>query len=104
MSAAFGFSPATPSSLGLRPAVLFAQSNQEIHCDSKESILDVAEQAGINIRSGCRQGICGTCKVRKLEGKVRYDVEPEILDQSEREAGFILTCVAFADGRVVVAA
>ena len=106
MSAAFGFKapPAKPASPGLRPAVLFAQSNQEIHCDPEESILDVAEQAGINIRSGCRQGVCGTCKVRKLEGEVRYDVDPEILDQSERDAGFILTCVAFADGKVVVAA
>ncbi|MDJ0705256.1 MAG: FHA domain-containing protein [Leptolyngbyaceae cyanobacterium MO_188.B28] len=106
MGAAFGFKSTSinPNASGLRHAVLFAQSKQEIHCDPEESILDVAEQAGINIRSGCRQGVCGTCKVRKLEGEVRYDVQPDILDQSEQAAGFILTCVAFADGRVVVAA
>ena len=96
--------PAKLTSSSLQSAILFAQSNQEIHCQAEKSILDVAEQAGINMRSGCRQGICGTCKTRKLEGEVRYEAEPEILDQNEREAGFILTCVAFADGRVVVAA
>jgi glycine betaine catabolism B len=96
-------SPITPPSPS-KPTVLFAQSNKEVADDGAESILELAEQVGIKIRSNCRQGVCGACKKRKLEGTIRYESEPDGLDPSEQEAGYILTCVAAAVGRVVVEA
>lgn len=85
-----------------QPLVHFRQSDQEIASDGAESILELAEQAGIRIRSNCRQGVCGSCKKRKLEGEVRYESEPDGLDQEEEAAGFVLTCIACPVGRVVI--
>lgn len=92
--------PALPSA----PIVHFAQSNKEVSADQAESILEVAEQHGIKIRSSCKQGVCGACKKRKLEGEIRYESEPDALDPGDQEAGYILTCVAAPVGRVVIEA
>lgn len=92
------------SGTGTRAIVHFSQSQKEAESDGTESILDLAEQVGVKIRSNCKQGICGACKKRKLEGTVRYDSEPDGLEESDKEAGFVLTCVASAIDRVVVEA
>jgi glycine betaine catabolism B len=100
-------SPATPiidpiETIG-QTMVVFAKSGQNVSCDGEESVLEVAESQGVKIRSSCRSGNCGTCKKRKLEGKVRMgDFDPEVLEESEQAEGFILTCVAFPQGRVVI--
>jgi glycine betaine catabolism B len=83
--------------------IVFAKSGQNVACDGEESVLEVAESQGIKIRSSCRSGNCGTCKKRKVEGQVRMsDFDPEALEESEQEEGFILTCVSFPQGRVVI--
>lgn len=84
--------------------VRFAQSGTEVTADGTESILELAEQANIKIRSNCQQGVCGACKKRKLEGLVRYESDPDGLDADEQANGFILTCVALPVDRVVVEA
>ena len=93
-------SPTPPASN--QPAVFFSQLGQEVICDEEESILDVAEQQGVKIRSGCRQGVCGACKKRKLRGEIRYEGEPDGL--SDGDDGYILTCIAFPVGRVAIEA
>jgi glycine betaine catabolism B len=83
--------------------IFFAKSGQNVACDGEESVLAVAESQGVKIRSNCRSGNCGTCKKRKLEGKVRMSsFDPEALEESEQEEGFILTCISFPEGRVVI--
>lgn len=91
----------TPAS---SPVVLFSKSGKQVTAEGSESILELAEQEGIKIRSNCRQGVCGACKKRKLEGEVRYDCEPDALEPDDRAAGYILTCAAAPVGRVVVEA
>ncbi len=110
--AAFGASVQTPSSAASavdpletigEVVIVFAKSGKSVACDRDESVLEVAESQEIKIRSSCRSGNCGTCKKRKIEGKVRMgEFDPEALDESEQEEGFILTCVAFPQGRVVI--
>lgn len=57
------------------------------------SVLDAAERAGLELPFSCRSGICATCRVRVLEGKV--DMMHNIaLAQWELDAGFILCCQA----------
>lgn len=97
-------SPSSRSSASAIPMVHFAQSNKEVPFEDAESILELAEQHGIKIRSNCKQGVCGACKKRKLEGEIRYDSDPDALEPSEQEAGYILPCVAAAVGRVVIEA
>jgi glycine betaine catabolism B len=83
--------------------IVFAKSGQNVACDGEESVLEVAESQGVKIRSSCRSGNCGTCKKRKVEGTVRMgDFDPEVLEQDELDEGFILTCVAYPQGRVVM--
>ncbi len=78
------------------PAIVFAQSGQEISCDGEESILEVAQAEDIELPYGCGMGVCGQCKLRKLEGEVTYDEEPDC------EEGYILTCVAKPVDKVVI--
>ncbi|MBE9179998.1 FHA domain-containing protein [Oculatella sp. LEGE 06141] len=94
----------SPVSASSQPSVYFSQSQKDIASDGTETLLELAEQAGIKIRSNCRQGVCGACKKRKLEGSVRYDSEPDGLNSSDRDAGYVLTCVAAPLDRVVLEA
>jgi ferredoxin-NADP reductase len=82
--------------------VVLAKSEREIATDGSDTILDIAEEAGIDISSSCRSGNCGTCKARKLEGEVQYDSDPKGLDEAESDAGYILTCIARPVDRVVI--
>jgi len=49
--------------------VEFRKSGMILDWTSVESLLELAEEKGINIESACRQGFCGTCKTRLLSGK-----------------------------------
>lgn len=85
--------------------VVFSKSGKEISCDGEECILELAEQEGVKIRSSCRAGSCGSCKKRKTEGEVRMEgFDPEALEPEEQAAGYILTCISYPLGRVVVEA
>ena len=82
--------------------ISFAKSGKDVTCTTADRILDVAEQAGIELDSSCRAGICGTCKQKLIEGDVRYDDAPPALSEAERSEGWILTCSAYPVGRVVI--
>jgi glycine betaine catabolism B len=83
--------------------VIFQKSDQRVACDGEESILEVAEQNSIKIRSSCRTGVCGTCKKKKISGEVKMtDFDEEALETSEQSAGYILTCVSFPIGEVSI--
>jgi len=71
--------------------------------DRFESILELAEENGIEIEYECRQGFCGTCKVKLLSGEVDMDIEDGLEDE-DREEGFILTCVAVPKSDIVLEA
>jgi glycine betaine catabolism B len=84
-------------------AVVFSKSGKEVACDGEECILELAEQEGVKIRSSCRSGSCGSCKKLKIEGKVKMEgFDPEALEPEEQAAGYILTCISYPMGRVVV--
>jgi ferredoxin-nitrite reductase len=76
-------------------AIAFVRSRQQVVWPGETSLLEVAEQANIDIPSSCRAGNCGTCKQRLLSGEVRYDGEPTGLTAGDRDSGYILTCIAY---------
>lgn len=78
--------------------VVFAKSDREISGDEAETILDLAEQEGIELPWGCRMGACGACKLPLLDGEVNYDDDPGC------EPGHLLACIAKPLGKVVVEA
>jgi ferredoxin-NADP reductase len=99
------FGSSTPKSAQLVSAaatdvvVEFARSGRTCAIHSGQTLLEAAEEHGIAIPSFCRQGQCGTCKTKLLEGTVRMDAE-DGLDPDARAQGFVLTCVGHADGVV----
>ena len=60
-----------------------------------EPILAAAIRQGIGLPYGCRDGACGSCKSRLLEGRVIHGAHQlKALSHEEEEAGHILTCCA----------
>jgi glycine betaine catabolism B len=94
-----GKTPAVAGGLG----VTFQKSDKQVNADGTESILELAEQNGVKIRSSCRSGSCGTCKKKKIFGNVRMnDFDEEALEPEEQAAGFILTCISFPTDAVTI--
>lgn len=62
--------------------VRLAQSGRRVRVDPEVSLLDALLRAGVDINYSCRQGICGSCEVRVLEGIPEH--RDEILTEAER--------------------
>ncbi len=74
--------------------VEFKQSGKTVQWDDNlDSILELARTSGIEIDADCEAGICGTCKVRLLSGKVDMEAE-DGLENEDIEQNMILACVA----------
>jgi len=82
--------------------VAFARSRREVNTDGRESLLEAAERAGVDIPSMCRAGACGTCRTRLLSGDVSCGAG--CLPDSERAAGWVLPCVTQPAGDCVLEA
>ena len=73
--------------------------------DRDERILAAAIRQGIGLPYGCRDGACGSCKSRLLEGRVIHGAhQSKALSADEESAGFILTCCATPQTDCVVEA
>ncbi|MGB8701056.1 MAG: ferredoxin--nitrite reductase [Thermosynechococcaceae cyanobacterium] len=90
------FTPAPPAT------IYFAKSGKTVDCTEGDRILEMAEQAGVNLDSSCRAGSCGTCKQKLLEGSITYEGEPQALTAEEAAQGYVLNCIAHPIGRVVI--
>jgi ring-1,2-phenylacetyl-CoA epoxidase subunit PaaE len=64
----------------------------KIRVDAKSTILETALDQGIDLPYSCQSGLCTACRGRAISGKVKLD-EEEGLSKTEREQGYVLTCV-----------
>ncbi len=80
-------------------AIEFVKSARMCALPQNRTLLEVAEMNGINIPSSCRQGQCGTCATRLLKGQVKMDCE-DGLQPPLKSQGYVLACVARADGNI----
>ena len=68
-----------------------------------EAILAAGIRAGIGLPYGCKDGACGSCKCRKLEGVVVHGPHQSKALSAEEEAnGFVLTCCGVPHSDVVL--
>ena len=70
-------------------------SEHSFACDADETILAAAMRADLMLPYGCRNGACGTCKGKVLEGDVDYGPhQASTLTADEKRTGLALFCCA----------
>jgi len=80
-------------------------AERQFGVERDEAILAAAIRQGIGLPYGCRDGACGSCKSKLLEGRVIHGAHQlKALSLAEEEAGFILTCCATPQTDCVVEA
>ena len=68
-----------------------------------EVILAAGIRQGIGLPYGCKDGACGSCKCKKLQGTVTHGAHrPKALSAAEEANGYILTCCATPHSDVVL--
>lgn len=85
--------PSRPT-VGSAYELQFTRSGIATTVGPEQSVLEASEECGAEIPSLCRAGVCGTCRTRVLKGDV--DCTSQILDEQDRQDGFILACVSHA--------
>ena len=68
--------------------------DRTISVPDDQYILDIAEDSGIRLPNGCKQGECSACVVKLLSGEIDQS-EQKFLKPSELQAGYAVTCVAY---------
>jgi CDP-4-dehydro-6-deoxyglucose reductase, E3 len=80
-------------------------AGRQFSVERDEPILAAAIRQGIGLPYGCRDGACGSCKSRLLEGRVIHGVhQSKALSEAEEAQGLILTCCASPQTDCVVEA
>ncbi|MDR3453668.1 MAG: CDP-6-deoxy-delta-3,4-glucoseen reductase [Rhodoferax sp.] len=68
-----------------------------------EAILAAGIRSGVGLPYGCKDGACGSCKCRKIEGTVVHGPhQSKALSPEEEASGFILTCCGVPHSDVVL--
>jgi CDP-4-dehydro-6-deoxyglucose reductase len=72
-------------------------SGREFQAGSHQTVLAAALHAGVTLPHGCRNGACGSCKGRVLQGRIRQaEHAPAALSAEEQAQGLALFCCATA--------
>ncbi|WP_221583850.1 flavin reductase family protein [Microbacterium sp. G2-8] len=79
----------------------FVRSRLNVRIDPEANILATAREAGIRIGANCQVGMCGSCKVVRLEGEVEMNHQGGIRAR-EIEAGKFLPCCSTARSDLVI--
>lgn len=58
------------------------------------------EEQGVKIPTSCEQGMCGTCKIKVLEGEI--DHRDKRLTTQQKDEGYFLACVSRAKSDLLV--
>ena len=83
--------------------VTIKPSNHIFTVADDETILDAALREGFNIAYGCRNGACGSCKGKILQGSVDYGSHQEsALSDADKKQGYALFCQAKPVSDVVI--
>ena len=78
--------------------VEFVKEGKTIELASNETVLDQAEDEGMDLPYACRQGQCVSCSAKITDGPADDHVvhfKQETLAEGEMDKGYTLTCVAY---------
>jgi CDP-4-dehydro-6-deoxyglucose reductase len=77
------------------PQIIIRPSDHAFECAADETVLAAAMRADLILPYGCRNGACGSCKGKVLEGQIDYGkYQKNALSDDERAAGYALFCQA----------
>src|SRR5882757_8246195 len=86
-----------------RHIVRFEPVGVEMDVEEGEWVLDAAFRQGIAVMHGCKEGQCGSCKCRLIDGDVELDKYSTFaLPDYERDSNHILLCRARAYSDITV--
>lgn len=71
---------------------------------ANQTILTASHLAGLPIPYSCRTGRCSACKCKVISGNTRALQEEFSLSKTDKQAGWILSCVRTADTDLVIEA
>src|SRR5580693_9227018 len=80
--------------------VRFEPLGVEMEVEEGETVLDAAFRQGISLMHGCKEGQCGSCKSRMIDGDIELlKYSTFALPEYESETGHVLLCRthAFSD-------
>ncbi len=84
-------------------SVTVQPSGRTFIAEADEALLAAAIRQGIGMPYGCKDGACGSCKCKKIEGTVSHGPHQlKALSHEEEAAGFILTCCGIAHSDLVL--
>jgi ferredoxin-NADP reductase/DMSO/TMAO reductase YedYZ heme-binding membrane subunit len=84
-----------PLADGMSPNILFKRAGKSAELSLERTVLEAAEDVGVDIPFECRSGICGQCKTTLIAGRVTMEVQ-DALSAADRLKGLILACQARA--------
>ncbi|KXU86121.1 iron-sulfur protein [Caballeronia megalochromosomata] len=79
--------------------VRIASTGQEIEVTKEQSIAEALAAAGVPLETSCCAGLCGTCKVRYLEGEVEHN---DCILSDEEKTEYLTACVSRATSKRLV--
>ncbi|MDB5587929.1 MAG: hybrid-cluster NAD(P)-dependent oxidoreductase [Devosia sp.] len=81
--------------------VEFTKTRRSIEVPENMFVLEAAKRAGMRLPSSCTQGMCGTCKSKKVSGSVDMTHQGGIR-QREIDAGMVLLCCSKPTSDLVI--
>jgi len=69
------------------------KEGRTIRVPGNRSILEVAEEQGLELPYQCRMGVCGVCCAKRLNGEEAEQSEGMFLTRAEQDEGYMLTCI-----------
>lgn len=85
--------------------VTLRNTKHQFNAGEDETLLQAALAAGLVIPYGCRDGACGSCKGKLIEGGIDYGTySKSALSDEERASGSVLFCQAKPKSDVVIEA
>ena len=98
---ASGDAAPVPLEPGAVANIRFERAGKSAELTSELTVLECAEENGVEIPFECRSGICGQCKTKLISGAVAMEVS-DALSPSDRQKGLILACQARAARDLVI--
>lgn len=96
------FAPKAEAALEGGFEVELAKSGRVLHVPAGHSILDIVSEAGVNVLTSCREGICGSCETRIIEGRADHRDSVLTPEEQAENTSMMICCSGARSSRLVL--